>query len=181
MARSERFARFETFCYAKWASKRKIVRLRRQSCEHLCPSRLADSQTSADCFPLILRCQRDLPAEQCPHRKSFKRHEGRKRICGSFVGTYNKNARRRQRNQPSSISCAKATGTWLPTAWARRVLRRAAALSCCPAMSERCRSWRATSTDSRRKTVTSHASSTDANAYRQSGILRLATGYLGAA
>jgi len=60
---------------------------------------------------------------------------------------------------------------------ARRVLRRLlAALSCCQAGCERCRSWRPTSTDSRRKTVTSHASSTDANAYRQSGILRLATG-----
>ena len=48
MPRSKSFARFVDICYAKRASKRKIVRLRRQSCEHLCPWRLADSQTSRE-------------------------------------------------------------------------------------------------------------------------------------
>lgn len=50
MPRSERFARFVATCYAKRASKRKIVRRRRQLCEHLCPWRLADSQTSTEWF-----------------------------------------------------------------------------------------------------------------------------------
>jgi hypothetical protein len=53
MPRPERFARFVATGYAKRASKRKIVRRRRQLCEHICPWRLADSQTSTECFPLI--------------------------------------------------------------------------------------------------------------------------------